>query len=122
MFSFKDSKINNNPQLDAAPKDEPDGRKKRGIRRQRAVLDVARELLLEKGYKGTTLEAIIERAGGSRVTIYRVFGGKSGLISAIISQGTLQLVDSLISPMALKLPPRKALMQLRYGVRMRGAR
>lgn len=80
------------------------------------LLDAARELLVENGYRGTTLEAIIARAGGSRVTIYRAFGGKSGLVSAIIAQSAAELAASVVTPVALKQPPREGLM--RFGLQL----
>lgn len=83
------------------------------------MLDAARQLLIENGYRGTTLEAIIARAGGSRVTIYRAFGGKSGLVSTIIAQASADLDASLVTPTALALPPREALM--RFGLQLVGA-
>ena len=104
------------PGTDTAPAEKPDGRRERGRRRQSELLDAARDLLIENGYRGTTLEAIIARAGGSRVTIYRAFGGKSGLVSAIIAQSGADLASSVLSPMGLKSPPREALM--RFGLQL----
>lgn len=49
----------------------------------RAMIDAACELLLEKGAAGTTLAAIGERAGYSRgLATYR-FGSKAGLLAAV---------------------------------------
>lgn len=69
---------------------------------------------MRHGYKGTTLEAIIAGAGGSRETVYRVFGGKSGLFSAIISDVGEQLAASMASPNLLSLPPREGLTKLAW--------
>ena len=106
--------INAHP--DIAPLEKVDGRIERGLRRQSVLLDAARDLLIENGYRGTTLEAIIARAGGSRVTIYRAFGGKSGLVSAIIEQSAAELSQSVMSPSALKRPLRDGLM--RFGLQL----
>lgn len=57
----------------------------RGQRRRDAFVEAARALFVERGYRGTTLDAIIERTGGSRQTIYRAFGDKQGLLSAVIA-------------------------------------
>lgn len=40
---------------------------------------VAAELFLKYGYEGVSLDKIVERAGGSKSTIYSEFGGKCGL-------------------------------------------
>ena len=84
----------------------------RGHRRQRAMIDAACDLFIRNGYRGTTLEAIIARAGGSRETIYRVFGGKHGLFGAIITRSGKRLAESIVAPAALGLPPREGLRRL----------
>ena len=84
----------------------------RGHRRQRAMIDAARDLFIRNGYRGTTLEAIIARAGGSRETIYRVFGGKPGLFGAIITQAGKRLAEAIVTPASLGLPPREGLRRL----------
>lgn len=104
------------PSSGPLPVDKIDGRLERGRRRQEVLLDAARELLIENGYRGMTLEALISRAGGSRVTIYRAFGGKSGLVSAIIARCAGELAESVVSSKALKLPPRETL--ARFGMQL----
>lgn len=47
----------------------------RGRQRRRAMLDAATQAFLEHGFEGTTLDMVIERAGGSRGTLYSSFGG-----------------------------------------------
>src|SRR5918993_3293624 len=48
------------------------------------VLDAVVELLVERGYQGTTMAAVAERAGSSKETLYAWFGGKQGLFTALI--------------------------------------
>ena len=88
---------------------KPDGRRERGRLRQRAMIDVARDLFIQEGYRGVTLEAIIARAGGSRETIYRVFGGKAGLFRAIIAQASAELAEATVEPVSTALEPNVAL-------------
>lgn len=45
-----------------------------------AVLDAARELLVDKGYQGTTVIAIARRAGVGAPTIYRRWPSKEALV------------------------------------------
>jgi AcrR family transcriptional regulator len=48
------------------------------------VLDAVFELLVERGYQGTTMAAVAERAGSSKETLYAWFGSKQGLFTALI--------------------------------------
>jgi AcrR family transcriptional regulator len=51
---------------------------------RQVVLDAAFELLVERGYQGTTMAAVAERAGSSKETLYAWFGDKQGLFTALI--------------------------------------
>lgn len=51
--------------------------------RRQAILDEAREVFLERGYADTTVDAVVERAGGSKATVYALFGNKEGLFGAV---------------------------------------
>jgi AcrR family transcriptional regulator len=55
-------------------------------RRRRRVLDTASELFLAHGYAATTVAAVAESAGVSVETIYKSFGGKTGLVRALIEE------------------------------------
>jgi AcrR family transcriptional regulator len=54
-------------------------KRSRGEIRNGKLQKVAAELFLKRGYEGVTLDNIVERAGGSKSTIYSEFGGKCGL-------------------------------------------
>jgi AcrR family transcriptional regulator len=49
-------------------------------RSQAAVLDAARELLLERGVAALTIEAVVERSGVARSTIYRHWDSRRELL------------------------------------------
>jgi AcrR family transcriptional regulator len=51
-----------------------------------ALLDAAREVFLEAGYVGATVDAIAERAGFSTGVVYSQFGGKPDLFLALIER------------------------------------
>lgn len=55
-------------------------------KRREAFLQAARELFTEKGYEHTSLAEVVERAGGSLATLYKLFGNKEGLLDAVLSQ------------------------------------
>ena len=47
---------------------------------RRAVVEAAHHLLVERGYQGTTIDAVAERAGVSRKTVFTAVGGKAELL------------------------------------------
>ena len=57
---------------------------KRGEDRQKKLLNTAIKVFLEHGYEGASLEKIILEAGGSRSTIYSLYGSKKGLFLACL--------------------------------------
>jgi AcrR family transcriptional regulator len=63
------------------------GRRERARQTRGEITDAARELFLARGYAATTVAAIAEAARVSVETIYKGFGGKPGLVRAIIEQG-----------------------------------
>jgi AcrR family transcriptional regulator len=64
---------------------------KSGARRA-ALLRAAKELSVEEGVAAPSLDAIIQRAGGSRRSIYTEFGGKAGLIDALIEEVSAEIL------------------------------
>jgi len=47
---------------------------------RRAIVETGAALFVERGYAGTTVDAIAERAGVSRKTVFTSVGGKVGLL------------------------------------------
>ena len=41
------------------------------------------EVFLERGYAATSIDAVVARAGGSKETLYKMFGNKEGLLRAV---------------------------------------
>lgn len=56
---------------------------RRGLERRLALLLSANTLFLEHGYDAVSLDDIVHHAGGSKASIYKYFGNKEGLFSAI---------------------------------------
>ena len=52
-------------------------------RTRRAIIDAARKHLIEAGYHGLSMEQVAADAGITRVTIYRRFTSKLGLLDAV---------------------------------------
>ena len=59
------------------------GRQADARARREAVLDVARALFLANGFGGTTVAEIATAGGVSAETVYKSFGGKTGLVRAL---------------------------------------
>ncbi len=78
---------------------EPAGRAKRerctAPVRRRAILEAANEIFLERGYAGASVDAVVERAGGSKATVYALFGNKEGLLTALVADGAEALAASV---------------------------
>ncbi|WP_139491020.1 TetR/AcrR family transcriptional regulator [Brevibacillus dissolubilis] len=69
------------------PISSPEGRGEEQETRHR-ILTAARELMAMRGYKGATTRAIAEMAGVNEVTVFRHFGNKEGILSAIVQEMT----------------------------------
>lgn len=54
--------------------------------KRRAILDAANALIVERGYSGVNLDAVCERAACSKSAIYAAFGGKDGLLLALVDE------------------------------------
>lgn len=63
--------------------------------KRRAIVDAAIEVFLESGYGAATMDAVVERVGGSKSTIYGFFGSKEGLFAAIIQEVVGEIVKPL---------------------------
>jgi AcrR family transcriptional regulator len=57
-------------------------RERKRLERSDAIVDAATELFRSKGYEGTTMEEIAERADVSAPTLYRYFPTKATLLTA----------------------------------------
>lgn len=64
--------------------------------RREALLLAAAEVFFEQGYAATSIDAIIERAGGSKRNIYDTFKNKEGLFSAIVTQNADRILSTLV--------------------------
>lgn len=51
---------------------------------RRAVVESARSLFLERGYAATTIDAISDRSDVPAATVYRLFSGKLGILTAVL--------------------------------------
>jgi AcrR family transcriptional regulator len=71
------------------------------VAHREVVLDATFELLVERGYQGTTMAAVAERAGSSKETLYAWFGSKQGLFTALVrrqAEAANQAVAAALDP------------------------
>jgi AcrR family transcriptional regulator len=61
-------------------------RRAQAAARRQSVLMAAGELFLQRGFAPTTVAAVADRAGVSPETVYKNFGGKTGLVRALYGQ------------------------------------
>lgn len=61
-------------------------RSERQQQREVNILAAAREALTEKGYDGVTMNALAEKAGVVKKTLYNLYGSKDDLLLAAISE------------------------------------
>lgn len=77
----------------------------RGRARREAIVEVARGLFAERGYEGTSIDAVLEAAGVSRGALYHHFEGKEALFDAVflavedeVGRRVLAAVEGLSEP------------------------
>ncbi len=78
---------------------DKDGRTPRprmtGSERRHQLIDVARSLFAERGYDGTSIEEIAQRANVSKPVVYEHFGGKEGLYAVVVDREMSALLDGI---------------------------
>lgn len=83
-------------QLEPLTRDLP--HTKRGHDRCLALLLSANTLFLERGYDAVSLDDIVNHAGGSKASIYKYFGNKEGLFTAICDYRREQCFNDVCIP------------------------
>ena len=83
-------------QLEPLARDTP--QTKRGHERCLALLLSANELFLKHGYDAVSLDDIVNHAGGSKASIYKFFGNKEGLFTAICDYRREQFFKDICLP------------------------
>ncbi|MBO1361016.1 TetR/AcrR family transcriptional regulator [Acetobacter sacchari] len=73
-----------------------DGRRRRGVELEEAILDAAWAELAESGYAGLTLENVARRAGTSRPVLHRRWAGRLALVTAALARQFAR--DTIVIP------------------------
>ena len=69
-------------------------------KRRREIEEAAYAVLAEKGFKATSMLAIAKRASASNETLYRWYGSKSDLFSALVEKNAADVRRHLEAAMA----------------------
>lgn len=77
----------NSPAVNTRRRYDSSGRRERARQTRDHIVEVAEGLFLAHGYAATTIAAIAAAARVSVETIYKSFGGKPGLVGAIVDKG-----------------------------------
>ncbi|GEN26225.1 TetR family transcriptional regulator [Halomonas cupida] len=89
-------------------------RNTRGEARRQRLLCAARDVFLEKGYNGASINEIVARAGGSLSTLYKQFGSKEGLFVAALEAHAANVWTRLEE--GRNRPPQDVLFELAQGL------
>jgi len=63
--------------------------------RREQLLDIGRQLFAAKGFDGTTVEEIADKAGVSKPVVYEHFGGKEGLYAVVVDREVRRLLERI---------------------------
>ncbi len=78
-------------------------------KRRDVILDVAIEVLAERGYRDMTMLEVARRARASKETLYAWFGDKRGLFEALITRNAAVVQQVMADQLETEAPPKKAL-------------
>jgi len=79
--------------------------------KREAIMQAALELFVERGYHGTAVPHVAERAGVGAGTIYRYFANKEGLVNALYQSYKEQAGRELLETMRVDAPAREQFSQ-----------
>ncbi|HEY1750746.1 MAG TPA: TetR/AcrR family transcriptional regulator [Caulobacteraceae bacterium] len=86
--------------------------KARSEARRRAILDVARDTFLERGYAAASMSEIATRLGGSKGTLYNYYRSKEELFAAFMTETCQARAAAIFAP----LPPIGKLKSVRESL------
>jgi AcrR family transcriptional regulator len=66
-----------------------------GKERREQLLDIGRTLFAARGFDGTSVEEIADKANVSKPVVYEHFGGKEGLYAVVVDREVSRLLDQV---------------------------
>lgn len=68
-----------------------------GSERRQQLIEIAKSLFAERGYDGTSIEEVAQRANVSKPVVYEHFGGKEGLYAVVVDREMSALLQGITS-------------------------
>jgi AcrR family transcriptional regulator len=87
-----------------------------GEKRRRAIMSAAWELFMDKGYAQVSVDDVVRKAGGSKATVYKIFGSKKGLFYSIIENITDGIISDMTFPDTEGMSTRDALRKIGFAL------
>lgn len=81
----------------------------RGADTREAILFAGKDVFLEEGYEGASMDRIAERAGVTKRTVYAHFASKHVLFSEAVARGCANVMGQMLRPDQLGPDPRAGL-------------
>jgi TetR/AcrR family transcriptional repressor of mexJK operon len=95
----------------ATPKTTGPGRPK-DMEKRAAILDAAKQLFVKQGFEGTSMDAIANKAGVSKLTVYSHYRDKETLFAEAVRSKCETLMPEELFEADLKGPLRKQLLAI----------
>lgn len=87
-----------------------------GEKRREVILEAAWELFLEKGFEAVSVDEIIRKSGGSKSTVYGLFGSKEGLFLELVTSVNERILLDARMPETSGYSTRDALIRLGWSL------
>jgi TetR/AcrR family transcriptional repressor of mexJK operon len=84
----------------------------RDASKRTAIVRSAQALFMAQGYNATSMDAIAERAGVSKLTLYNQFGSKQDIFEAAVGAKCAEMLAPLEVAEARRMSPRRALIAI----------
>src|SRR6476659_5303220 len=75
--------------------------------RRAQLVDVGRAVFAKRGYEGTSVEEIADRAKVSKPIVYEHFGGKEGLYAVVVDREMEYVVRRISEAIAVGTPRQR---------------
>jgi len=79
------------------------------------ILDAARQVFMDEGLTGASMQRITDLSGVSKATVYNHFPSKEALFEAVMREQVAQLREQAFSLDAVNAPPEAVLFGLGFG-------
>lgn len=86
-----------------------EGKRRRRERKERAILEAAKSLFLEKGLEAATMEDLSRRVGLGKGTLYFYFKGKEEIALRLLSEGVGGLFEEMEKVLGSPFGPKEKL-------------